>query len=113
MRKRDLHPNVAIAHLDGADRYVVRPQVKGAAAFEIEAGMMSMTGQDAVVERCRLRVGSPFAARQPHSPGTCDPRVIRLTRLESSHQPANTVNARPWGAGELLATRSSHDEGHL
>src|SRR5215831_3128708 len=50
MRKRDLHPDVAIAHLDGADR----PRVKGAAAFEIEAGMMPMTGQDAVIDAAAI-----------------------------------------------------------
>jgi hypothetical protein len=33
---------VAIAHLDRADRYIVRPKIEGAAAFEIEAGVVPM-----------------------------------------------------------------------
>ena len=30
MSERGLHPDVTIAHLDRADRHVVRPQVEGA-----------------------------------------------------------------------------------
>jgi hypothetical protein len=39
---------------DRADRYVVRPQVEGAAAFEIEAGVVPMTGQDTVLDAAAL-----------------------------------------------------------
>ena len=34
---RGFHPHFAIAQFDREDRYVVRPQIEGAAAFEIEA----------------------------------------------------------------------------
>ena len=61
MTERRLHPDVAIAHLDRADRYVVRPKIEGAATFEIEAGVVPMAGQDAVRRRCRARAGSPCA----------------------------------------------------
>src|SRR5262245_866346 len=54
MTERGLYPDVAIAHLDRADRYVVRPQIECAAAFEIEAGMVPMTGQDSVLEAAAL-----------------------------------------------------------
>src|SRR5271166_5974198 len=54
MIERGLHPDVAIAHLDRADRYVVRPQVEGAAAFEIEASVVPMTGQDAALDAAAL-----------------------------------------------------------
>jgi hypothetical protein len=50
MTERSFHPNLSVAYLDRADRYVVCPQVEGAAAFEIEAGMVPMAGQDAVLE---------------------------------------------------------------
>src|SRR5262245_42321063 len=50
MTERGFHPNVAIAYLDRANRYVVCPQVERAAAFEIEAGVVPMTGQDSVLE---------------------------------------------------------------
>ena len=54
MSERGLHPDVTIAHLDRADRHVVRPQVEGAAAFEIEAGVVPMTGQDPVFDTAPL-----------------------------------------------------------
>src|SRR5258707_15534170 len=55
MTERGLHPDVATAHLDRTDRYVVRPQVEGAAAFEVEAGVVPMTGQDAVLDASALK----------------------------------------------------------
>ena len=45
-----LHPDLAVAHLDGAGRRVVRPQVERAAAFKVEAGVVPVTGQDAVLD---------------------------------------------------------------
>jgi hypothetical protein len=52
--KRGFHPDLAIAHLDRTDWRVVRPQIEGAAAFEIEAGVMPMTGQNAVLDSASL-----------------------------------------------------------
>ena len=72
MTERGLHPDVAIAHLDRADRYVVRPQVEGAAAFEIEAGVVPMTGQDAVLDAAALE-------REAH---------VRATIVEGEDAPA-------------------------
>ncbi len=54
MTESRLHPYVAIAHLHRARRHVVRPEVEGAAAFEIEAGVVPMTGQDAVLDAAAL-----------------------------------------------------------
>src|SRR5262249_48049335 len=54
MTERGLYPDIAIAHLDRADRHVVRPQVERTAAFEIEAGMVPMAGQDAVIDAAAL-----------------------------------------------------------
>ena len=39
-----------LAHLDGTGRHVVGPQIEGAAARQIEAGVMPMAGQDAVLD---------------------------------------------------------------
>ncbi len=50
----NLHPDFAVAYFDREDRYVVRPKIKGAAAFEIEAGVMPMTCQDAVLDGASL-----------------------------------------------------------
>src|SRR5262249_5803183 len=57
--ERGPHPDVAIAHFDRACRYVVRPQVEGATAFQIEAGVVPMTGQNAVLDAAALE-------REPH-----------------------------------------------
>ena len=60
MTGQDAVLDVAIAHLDRADRHIVRPQIEGAAAFEVEAGVVAYvcpTGQPAL-ERGRLRPAS-------------------------------------------------------
>jgi hypothetical protein len=50
MAERGLHPDLAIANLDRTGWGVVGPQVEGAAAFEIETGVMPMAGQDPVLD---------------------------------------------------------------
>jgi len=55
MTEAGRYPDVAITHLDCAARYIVRPEVEGAAAFQIEAGMVPMTGQDAVLDSASLK----------------------------------------------------------
>jgi hypothetical protein len=52
--------DLVVAQLDRADRGVVRPQIEGAAAFEIKPGVAAMTGQDAVIDTPRLS-GNPCA----------------------------------------------------
>src|SRR6201987_6250196 len=44
MTKCGLHPDLVIAQFDRKDRYVIGPQIKGAAAFEVEASVVPMTG---------------------------------------------------------------------
>ena len=72
MTERGFHPNLSVAYLDRADRYVVRPQVEGAAAFEIEAGMVPMTGQDSILKASALE-------REAH---------VRAAIVESKNAPA-------------------------
>ena len=47
---QNLDPNLVAAHLDRKDRSVVRPQVEGATALEVETGVVPMTSQDAVLD---------------------------------------------------------------
>src|SRR5437879_13721691 len=54
MGERGLHPDVTIPHLDRADRHFVSPGVEGAATFEIEASVVPVTGQDAVLDAAAL-----------------------------------------------------------
>ena len=72
MTDRGLHPDFAIAQFDREDRYVVRPKIKGAAAFEIEAGVVPMTGQDAILDAAALK-------REAH---------VRATIVEGEDAPA-------------------------
>ena len=54
MTKRGFNPDLAIAHFDRTDWCVVRPQIEGATALKIEAGVMPMTGQNAVLDAAAL-----------------------------------------------------------
>ena len=54
MTERGLHPHLAFAYFNTADGQVICPQVEGAAAFEIEASVVPMTGQDPVVDTAAL-----------------------------------------------------------
>ena len=50
LSERRLHPHVRVTHLDGTGRHVVGPQIEGAAAREIEACVMPVAGQNAIVD---------------------------------------------------------------
>jgi hypothetical protein len=54
MSEGGLHPDLVIAHLDRAGRYVVRPQVEGTAAFKVEAGVVPMAGQYPIIDAAAL-----------------------------------------------------------
>src|SRR5262249_20251442 len=69
--ERRFHPNVSIAYLDRANRYVVCPQVERAAAFEIEAGVVPMTGPQSGLKAAALK-------SEAH---------VQTTIVESQHAP--------------------------
>jgi hypothetical protein len=49
------HPDLAITHLGGAGRYVVCPQIKGTATRKIEAGVVPVAGQGAVLNAAAIQ----------------------------------------------------------
>ena len=49
------HPDLAIAHLGGAGRHVVCPQIEGTATREIEAGVVPVAGQGAVLDAAAIQ----------------------------------------------------------
>ena len=67
-----LHPDLAVAHLDRKGRRVVRPEIEGAAAFEVEAGVVPMACQDAVLDAAPVE-------RKAH---------VRATVVEGKNPPA-------------------------
>lgn len=57
--ERGLHPHFQVTHFDGTGRHVVGPQIEGAAACEIEASVVPVAGQDAILEAAAVE-------RKPH-----------------------------------------------
>ena len=55
MTDRGLHPDFAITQFDRKFRYIICPKIKRAAAFKIEAGVVPMTGQDAILDAASLK----------------------------------------------------------
>ena len=54
MAERRLDPDLAVTHLDRTGRDVIGPEIEGAAARQIEARVMPMTGQDAVLDAAAI-----------------------------------------------------------
>src|SRR3954468_4389263 len=54
MAERRLDPDLAVTHLDRTGRDIVGPEIKGAAARQIEARVMPMTRQDAVLDAAAI-----------------------------------------------------------
>ena len=48
--RRRVHPHLAVANLRGEGADVVGPEVEGAAGGQVEAGVVPVTGQDAVLD---------------------------------------------------------------
>jgi hypothetical protein len=80
---------LAIAQFDRKDRNVVRPQIKGAAAFKIEPGVVPMTGQDAVFDTAPLKrethVRTSIVERE-NAPAVIDNKDWTMTAVQ--HEPA-------------------------
>jgi hypothetical protein len=55
MTRCGLYPYIAIAQFNREGRYVVCPKIKGTATFQIEAGVVPVTGQDAVLDTTALK----------------------------------------------------------
>ena len=66
------HPDLAVAHLDREGRRVVRPEIEGAAAFEVEAGVVPMAREDPVLDAAPVE-------REAH---------VRATVVEGKDAPA-------------------------
>ena len=54
MAERRLDPDLSITHLDRTGRDIVGPEIEGAAARQIEARVMPMTGEDAVLDAAAI-----------------------------------------------------------
>ena len=54
LAERRLDPDLATTQLDRAGRNVVGPQIEGAAARQIEARVMPMTSEDAILDAAAI-----------------------------------------------------------
>ena len=85
--ERGLHPHLHVTHFDGTGRHVVGPQIEGAAACKIEAGVVPVAGQDTVLDAAAVE-------RKPH---------VRTAIVKRENAPA-VVN------DEDRTMRPAHDE---
>ena len=80
--ERGLHPELSVTHLD-REGVCVRPEIESAAAFEVEAGVVPMTGQD-------------FRARRgPRSEWEAHVRA-RLSRATTTRPRSQTTRIGRW-----------------
>jgi hypothetical protein len=110
MTDRGLHPDLPVAQLDRAGRHVVRPQVEGAAAFEIEAGVVPMTGQDAVgdaaaIER-KAHVRATIVERE-NPPAVVDDEDRPVVAVQ--HQPALRLQFLEAPGERIFPVRRVHE----
>src|SRR6185503_20918312 len=70
--ERGLDPDLAVAHLDRTSWNVIGPEIEGAAARQIEARVMPMTGQDAILNAAAIErkahMGAAVVEREHPSP---------------------------------------------
>ena len=137
MAEDGLHPHLAgLAHLDRAGRHVVGPEIEGAAAGEIEPGMVPVAGQDPVCDAAALQrethVRAAVVEREDASlivdeqdrrmPAVHDEPALGLQFVEAAgphklrgqriHRGLRPAAARIMGCGEL-PLRTIPDQPHL
>jgi hypothetical protein len=88
MAERGLHPDFAVTQFDREDRYVVCPKIKGTAAFQIEAGVVPMTGQDAVLDTAPLE-------REAHVRATIVEREDAAAVVDNKDRTMTAVHDEP------------------
>ena len=102
MAEDRLHPYLAgLAHLDRAGRHVVGPEIKGAAAGEIEPGMVPVTGQNAVRDAASLQ-------REAHVRATVVEREDLSVVVHEQDRRMPTVHDEPALGLQLVQAAGPH-----
>ena len=86
--ERGLNPDLAIANLDRTSWGVVGPQVEGAAAFEIETGVMPVTGDDPVLDAASVE-------RETHMRASVIEREDATSVVDDQNRAVAAVNDDP------------------
>ena len=98
--ERGLHPHFQVAHFDGTSRHVVGPQIKGAAACQIEASVVPVAGQDAILDAAAVE-------RKPHvwtAIVECEDALTVVNHEDRTMRPAH--DEPPLGLQLLEAARA-------
>jgi hypothetical protein len=87
-------PDLSIAHLDRTGRDIVSPEIEGAAARQIEARMMPMTSEDAVLDAAAIE-------RKAHMRAAVVDRVHLFPYDEETDRVLVDVNNQPPSGAQL------------
>src|SRR5262249_38696292 len=82
--------------------YIVRPQVEGAAAFEVEAGVVPVTGQDSVLDTAALE-------REAHMRATIVEGKDALAVVDDEDGAMATAYKEPPLCLQLIKTRRQRE----
>ena len=99
--ERRLDPDLAVTHLDRTGRNVIGPEIERAAARQIEAGVMPMTGEDAVLDAAAIE-------RKAHMRAAVVEREDASPVVDHQDRGMAAMHARadPWPSARRGCTRA-------
>ena len=96
------HPDFAVTHLDRAGRHVVCPQIEGTATREIEAGVVPVAGQGAVLDAAAIQ-------RKPHMRAAIVEREDTIFVMDDEYRTVRPVRDQPPLCLQLLEAARAHE----
>ena len=96
------HPDLAVTHLDRAGRHVVGPQIEGAAARQIEARVVPVAGQDAVLDAAAIQ-------RKAHMRAAIVEREHTTFVVDDEYRTMPPVRDQPPLRFQLLEAARAHE----
>src|SRR6478609_10000715 len=100
--KEGSHPDFAVTHLDRAGRHVVCPQIEGTATREIEAGVVPVAGQGAVLDAAAIQ-------RKPHMRAAIVEREDTIFVMDDEYRTVRPVRDQPPLCLQLLEAARAHE----
>src|SRR5215218_7424225 len=107
LSRREVHPHLAVSNLHREDARLVGELVEGPAALQIEAGVVPVTGQDAVSYRPAVQRESHMGAAVVHSVylAAVEEERERVTGDTDVHLTGGTHVVQPGGSHEVTGSR--------
>src|SRR5262245_27517043 len=99
------HPDFAVTDFGGAARHVVCPQIEGAATREIEAGVVPVTGQGAVLDAAAIQ-------GKAHMRAAIVEREDMTFVVDDEYRSMRPVNDQPPLRLQLLEAARAHEIRH-